>query len=310
VKDGVLPPGEVARLEAACASEKTTTKARAAARVGKTGRIEEECACARLGSALMWLGPNDRRRGLDITIAACEDGANFGCDGFELARSLCLVQPERPECDVLRDLDLIPRASFPLEAILGCFSRGESVMCISKTELHVRDRAGEWSVRPIKSWQRDDTRREPRWAADLDSTRAVVARGTLLESPCSRRSDDEQIAPIDPSAASCGRDLLAPGPIYPASERLRDEAAKAIQELSAKLRACDAQVHACWRAAESRIVPPSSEEWDMYQIIAAPAASRSLAGCRAEGERVVAELRKRVPNATLEACRNITTPKP
>lgn len=270
--DGPRTSTEIAGLERACADERGNASARAAARAVKKVKIEEACACAQLGSALAHLGPAERRRGIDHVLWACEDGANRGCDEFVLVESLCLVDPDMPECDLFRELELAPRERLPLDAMLGCHARAGAVLCLTKTDVYVRDRDRAWSTASIKRWQRDDTRREARWAADIGSSRLVITRGAIVETAWS--------------------ETLPPGEIAPLSARLRDEAVVAMRELKAMLRACDERVVACWRAAEDVLVPPA-ERYDMGPIIDAPTPSGSLAGCREEGTRVVSDFGRR-----------------
>lgn len=221
-----------------------------------------------LGAALAHLGPAERRRGIEHTLWACEDGALSGCDDFMLVESLCRVDPDMPECDLMRDLGLAPREKLPLEAVLGCHARAGAVLCLTKTEAYVRDRDRAWSKHPIKTWQRDDTSREARWTADDGGTRLVMTKSVILESPW--------------------RETVPPGEIAPLSTQLQAEAITAMRELAVVLSACDKRVNACWSAAEDALVPPA-ERYDMGAIIVGPRPSRSLAGCREEGARVVRE---------------------
>lgn len=227
---------------------------------------EEACACLHLGDALAHRGPAERRRGIEHTLWSCEDGALLGCDEFDMVTSLCLVDPDMPECDVLRSLELVPREKLPIEAVLGCHARAGAVLCLTKTDAFVRNRERAWSKHPIKTWQRDDSAREARWAADDGGSRLVMTKSVILESPW--------------------RETVPPGEIAPLSTQLQAEATTAIRELEVVLRACDARINACWSAAEDTLVPPA-ERYDRGPILDTPARSRSLAGCREEAARVV-----------------------
>jgi len=216
---------------------------------------------------------------------------NAECDEFVLLQSLCLVQPDMPECDLFRDLGLAPREKLPLEVVLGCHARAGAVLCLTKTEAFVRDRERAWSKHPIKAWQRDDTAEQARWAAGDGSSRLVMTRSAIVESPW--------------------RETIPPGAVAPLSPQLVAEATTAIRELAVALSACDKRVTACWSAAENALVPPA-ERFDMGPIIDAPAQSHSLAGCRDEGARVVEQLRRhsqaysKKPLALPAACAELT----
>lgn len=203
------------------------------------------------------------------------DKENEQCDEFVLLQSLCLVQPDMPECELYRELELAPREKLPLDAVLGCHARAGAVLCLTKIDAFVRDRERAWSKHPIKFWQRDDTAREARWAADDGVSRLVMTRNVLVESPW--------------------RETIPPGEIVPLSPQLVAEATTAIRELAVVLSACDKRVTACWSAAENALVPPA-ERFDMPSVIDPPAPSRSLAGCRDEGTRVVREFGMHAPS--------------
>ncbi len=172
-------------------------------------------------------------------LDACEEGSITACDSFEVTRSLCLQQPDDASCDVLREAKLIPREAFPLEAALGCFTlKDATLLCLSRTELHVRRRNADWTAVAIKSWRREDLANQPRWAAELAYEHLLLKRGELLEAP---------------------QWLVSPGALDPVADRERAPIQRALDDLADKLRSCDAAVLACWRAAVQRARPSGGE---------------------------------------------------
>lgn len=239
----------------------------------------------------------------------CDGLDNDACQERALAQSLCLVEPERPDCAELRAAGWLPPLAPPLVDLLHCWhvrevrdELPESWWCLGEYDIAVlgHDR---WDIWKHGGWKREDRPSHASWTTDIIGGAALWLT-VLADKPVSLHVSDGRgrigatlehdarageratrrralptVDEVCDAARACLAALRLPPP-----RRSPGDTSESIAEIDplagvSTLESC----HDAWRAASARLgdtslpVPPScgvvsttDASWDRGRVVSPP----------------------------------------